>query len=100
MNRASTRCPASTRSAADTAESTPPESATTTRAIVLARDRARHEAGERHLRDHVERIARPAHEIVDAELDEGTAVLGGAYGQFAPVEPQRPEDRAVELRAR
>ncbi len=51
------------------------------------------------MRDHLERVARPAQVIVDAELDEGTAVLGGAHGQLATVKPQVPEDRAVELRA-
>jgi hypothetical protein len=66
----------------------------------LARDRAQREARDRHLLQHLERVARAAQVILDAELDERTPVLGCARSELPAIQPQRPDDRAVELRIR
>ena len=53
-----------------------------TRAMASARRPLHGEPVERHMIQHVERVAGPAQEIVDAQEHEGAAVLGCARGEL------------------
>src|SRR5687767_12412913 len=95
MKRPSTRCPASRSSAAETAESTPPESPTTTCATGSAHCLAGFDAVERQLSEQLERMARAPQVVVDRCHHQRAAVLPSAGLELAPVEPERADDGAL-----
>jgi len=61
-----------------------------------ARGRVQRESGKRHVAQHLERVARAAQVVVDAQRHERAAVLRPARGELPAVEPKRANDRAVE----
>src|SRR5688572_16087774 len=99
MKRPSTRCPASRSSAAETAESTPPESPTMTCATVSAHCLADVDAVEWQLSEQLERMARAPQVVVDRRHHQRTPVLPGAGLEVATVEPERADNCAVECHA-
>ena len=61
-----------------------------------ARRCAERKACDRHMAQEIERIACAAQEIVHAKQHEGAAVLRRTGCELIAVEPDRPDDRAVE----
>src|SRR5688572_20557830 len=96
MKRASTRCPASLRRAAETAESTPPERPMTTRDTASARRLADFEGAERYLPQQLERMARAPQVVVDRKLDQRAPVFVGTGREFVAIEPKRADDRSIQ----
>src|SRR5512134_1110456 len=94
MKSASTSCPASRISRAATAESTPPDSATITRA--MSGRRPRRQLLHRQVVQQGERVADAAQVVVDAAQHQGTAQLPRARGELVAPEPVPAQDRAVE----
>ncbi len=65
-----------------------------------ARDPAQRREVPRHVVQHVNRIARAEEVVVDAKLDQQTAMFADAGAQLVGPEPQRADDGAIQLRVR
>ncbi len=61
-----------------------------------ARNRAQRGPGKWHVAQHLERVARAAQVVVDAQGHERAAVLRQARCKLPAVQPERADDRAVE----
>ena len=58
--------------------------------------RAKRQRGRRNVAQDLERVAHAAQVVVDAEQDQRATMLGSARDKLFAVEPERPDDGAVE----